>query len=246
VTSCSASSTPRPSGAAAAAPAGPGPAPGPATWTSGSGPAALADPRVGRLRAAGLGAGGTGPAYRPAGTGGTRRPGRVPDRRPGLPRRSGRVSVPGGYPVPGGAPARSRRGPVLAACAVAQPPSSRWPWCCSPADHRPPPRPPRAAARWTAAPAARPPRRRGRQRGPRRPLRPPPEPRSGRVRGDLERQGDDGRRRRYERRADERRHLHVRGLQSRSAVPCSATAVVSFIFNAALLALTVNIAASAI
>ena len=64
-----------------------------------------------------------------------------------------------------------------------------------------------AAARWTAAPAARRhgaadrvvPVRRHRSHDP------------GRVRGHMERQGHDGRRRRHERRADEQRHVHVRG-----------------------------------
>jgi len=84
--------------AAAAAPPGPAPAPGPATWTSGSGPAALADPVL---------ADPVPPGWAPAAAG------------PGFPGDPAGYPPPGGYPVPGGAPARSRRGPVLAACAVA-------------------------------------------------------------------------------------------------------------------------------
>jgi len=91
--------------AAAAAPgwpAAPGPpAPGPATWTSGSGPAALADSVP-----PGWGPAVTGPAYPSAGS--TYPPGGLADPPTGPT-----------YPAPGGAPARSRRGPVLAACAVA-------------------------------------------------------------------------------------------------------------------------------
>ena len=118
---------------------------------------------AGRLRAAGLGAGGHRagvPARRPTS------PGLDPAGFPGPGRRH--------PPDPGVArswpPARSR-----------PPPSSPWPWCCSPGDHRPPPQRPRAAVRWTAASAARPPRRRrrrGHTRRPRRPGPPPPDPRS--------------------------------------------------------------------
>ena len=56
------------------------------------------------------------------------------------------------------------------------PRSSSSPWCCSPGDHRPPPRRARGATRWRAAPAARPPRHR--RRRPHRPRRLPPGPRS--------------------------------------------------------------------
>jgi hypothetical protein len=92
--------------AAAAAP-GPPAAPGPATWTSG--PAALADSvPPGWAPAA------TGPAYPPAGS---TYPPAGPAYPPSGPTYPG--SDPAGYPAPGGAPTRSRRGPVLAACAVA-------------------------------------------------------------------------------------------------------------------------------
>jgi eukaryotic-like serine/threonine-protein kinase len=85
-----------PSAQRAAAPApGPPAAPGPATWTSGSGPGALADSVP-----PGWAAAATGPVYPPAS--------------PTFPGRD-----PAGFPGPGAAPARSRRGPVLAACAVA-------------------------------------------------------------------------------------------------------------------------------
>jgi predicted Ser/Thr protein kinase len=95
--------------AAAAAP-GPPAVPGPATWTSGSGPAALADSVP-----PGWAPAGTGPVYLPAGPtyppSGPAYPPAGPATYPG--------SGPAGHPVPGRAPARSRRGPVLAACAVA-------------------------------------------------------------------------------------------------------------------------------
>jgi protein kinase-like protein len=91
---------------AAAAP-GPIPAPGPATWTSGSGPAALADSALADSVPPGWTPAGTGPAYPPAG----------PTYPPAGPAHPGHD--PAGYPAPGGAPVRSRRGPVLAACAIA-------------------------------------------------------------------------------------------------------------------------------
>jgi hypothetical protein len=54
----------------------------------------------------------TGPAYPPAGPA-------YPTAGPGFPGDPAGYPGPGSYPVPGGVPARSRRGPVLAACAVA-------------------------------------------------------------------------------------------------------------------------------
>ncbi len=79
---------------AAAAPMPPA-APGPATWTSGSAPGALADSVP-----PGWAPAVTGPVYPPAS--------------PTFPGRD-----PAGFPGPGGAPARSRRGLILAAWAVA-------------------------------------------------------------------------------------------------------------------------------
>jgi hypothetical protein len=103
--------------AAAAAPPGPAPAPGPATWTSGAGPAGpggpvLADSVPADSVPPGWAPAATGPAYPPAGPA-------YPTAGPGFPGDPAGYPGPGSYPVPGGAPARSRRGPVLAACAVA-------------------------------------------------------------------------------------------------------------------------------
>ena len=144
-----------PSAQRAAAPApGPPAAPGPATWTSGSGPAALGDSVP--------------PGWAPAVTG------RVPAAWPTSPGLD-----PAGFPGPGAAPARSRRGPVLAACAVAA--AAVIALAVVLLTRGSPPASPAASAavRWTAASAARPPRRRPpRRRRPRRPGPPPPDPRS--------------------------------------------------------------------
>jgi hypothetical protein len=112
--------------AAAAAPRPPAApaASGPATWTSGAGQAAQAgSPLAGSALAGsaladsvppGWAPAGTGPAYPPAGP---TYPPAGPAYPPAGPAYPG--GDPAGYPAPGGAPARSRRGPVLAACAVA-------------------------------------------------------------------------------------------------------------------------------
>ena len=105
----------------------------------------------------------TGPLYPPPGP---TFPGRQPTE----------LSGPGLAPYP----ARPARGPggrrSWPPAAPWPPRSSSSPWCCSPRDHRPPPRRTREATRWRAAPAARPIRRR--RRRPRRPRRLPPGPRS--------------------------------------------------------------------
>jgi hypothetical protein len=103
--------------AAAAAPPGPAPAPGPATWTSGAGPAGPAGP----VPADSVPADSVPPGWAPAATGPASPPAgpAYPTAGPGFPGDPAGYPGPGSYPVPGGAPARSRRGPVLAACAVA-------------------------------------------------------------------------------------------------------------------------------
>jgi len=95
--------------AAVAGPPGPATAPGPATWTSGAGQAALADsvPPV-------WAPAGTGPAYPPAGP---TYPSAGPAYQAAGPAYPGHDTA--GYPAPGGTPARSRRGPVLAVVAAA-------------------------------------------------------------------------------------------------------------------------------
>jgi predicted Ser/Thr protein kinase len=102
--------------AAAAAP-GPPASPGPATWTSASGPAALAGSGQAALADSvppGWAPAATGPSYSSAGS---TYPPAGPAYPPVGPAYPG--SGPAGYPASGGAPARSRRGLVLAACAVA-------------------------------------------------------------------------------------------------------------------------------